>query len=244
VWERLGLLTPGRSVAGWRLYGPDEFARIHQVLALRSLGLGLGEIAGLLGDRDADLDTILTLQAQALERRRLEAEKGLAAIDALRRRLRADERLSVEDFANLIRDTTNTEKLTAAEAARIFQPHVERHFTPDEMERMRQRELAAQSGGAAVSNTWDAMFLEARQLMASGDPSTAAAADFARRWNALAAQFHLGDPLLAAKTKAVWEDALAAPGKPPPLPTTQEMIAFVEAASRVPGRQDQDGSDP
>jgi hypothetical protein len=166
----------------------------------------------------------------------------LAAIGALRGRLRVDERLSLEDFADLIRDTMNTEKLTAAEIASIFQPHVERHFTSDEIERMRQRELDAQYGGAELSNTWDAMFVEARQLMVSGDPSTAAAADFARRWNALAARFHLGDPVLAAKTKAVWEDALSAPGKAAPLPTTQEMIAFVEAASRAAGQLDQAAS--
>jgi hypothetical protein len=39
--------------------------------------------------------------------------------------------------------------------------------------------------------------------------------------------------VLAAKTKAVWEDALSTPGKSPPLPTTDEMLAFVEAATRA-----------
>ena len=233
VWEGLGLLTPGRTGRGWRLYGPDEFARIHQILALKSLGFGLAEIAGLLKDKNADLDAVLDLQAQALERRRCEIETGVRAIEALRGRLRAGERLSVEDFVGLIRDTTRVETLTADDVARIFQPYVERHFTSDEMERMRQREIGATSEAAISAHSWDAMFVEARDLMAAGDPSTAAAADFARRWNALAARFHLGDPVLAAKTKAVWEDALRAPGKSTPLPATQDMIAFVKAASRA-----------
>jgi DNA-binding transcriptional MerR regulator len=233
VWENLGLLAPGRSGAGWRLYGPDEFARIHQILALKSLGFGLAEIAGLLKDKNADLDAILNLQAQALEQRRWEAETGLVAIEALRGRLRAGERLSVEDFADLIRDTTRVGTLTAAEVASIFQPHVERHFTSDEMERMRQREIVAKWHAPMTFDSWDAMFVEAQALMATGDPSTASAADFARRWNELAAPFHLGDPVLAAKTKAVWEDVLSAPGKSTPLPTTQEMIAFVDAASKA-----------
>jgi DNA-binding transcriptional MerR regulator len=244
VWERMGLLAPGRTVAGWRLYGSNEFARIHQVLALKSLGLGLAEVAGLLKDQGADIDAVLKLQAKALERRKLDAEKGLATIDALRVRLRTGERPSLEDFASLIRDTTGEEKLTASDVASIFQPYVARHFTPDEMERMRERELGVQSRSGAQSTTWDAMFVEARKLMISVDPSTAAAADFARRWNALAAPFHLGDPVIAAKTKAVWEDALSTPGRSAPLPTTQEMVALVEAASRSAGRRDRPCSGP
>ncbi len=45
VYERHGLVTPLRSAADWRAYGPAEIARLHQVLALKNLGFGLGRIA-------------------------------------------------------------------------------------------------------------------------------------------------------------------------------------------------------
>ena len=68
VLESHGLIEPGRTPAGWRAYGPDELARLHQVLALRRLGLGLRRIGELLRERDPDLKTTLALQEEALLR--------------------------------------------------------------------------------------------------------------------------------------------------------------------------------
>jgi DNA-binding transcriptional MerR regulator len=48
LYEQRGLLTPLRTEAGWRTYGPDQIARLHQILALKRLGLPLARIAALL----------------------------------------------------------------------------------------------------------------------------------------------------------------------------------------------------
>src|SRR4051812_44378644 len=50
LYERRGLLTPLRSESGWRTYGPDQIARLHQILALKRLGLPLAGIAQLLAN--------------------------------------------------------------------------------------------------------------------------------------------------------------------------------------------------
>ena len=34
-WEGLGLVTPARTAAGHRRYGPSEITRLYQALALR-----------------------------------------------------------------------------------------------------------------------------------------------------------------------------------------------------------------
>ncbi len=47
-YERLGLLKPGRSGAGYRLYSDQHLARLEQILALRFLGLPLREIEAAL----------------------------------------------------------------------------------------------------------------------------------------------------------------------------------------------------
>ena len=44
LYERHGLVTPLRSVAGWRVYGPSQMAQLHQVLALKRLGVPLAQI--------------------------------------------------------------------------------------------------------------------------------------------------------------------------------------------------------
>src|SRR5580704_15384413 len=59
LYERRGLVCPGRTQAGWRVYSPNEIERLHQVLTLKSLGLSLARITQLLGWREADLQPSL-----------------------------------------------------------------------------------------------------------------------------------------------------------------------------------------
>jgi DNA-binding transcriptional MerR regulator len=52
LYEQHGLLLPGRTSAGYRLYGPDELARAAEVVALRALGLSLAQVARVLSGGD------------------------------------------------------------------------------------------------------------------------------------------------------------------------------------------------
>src|ERR1700730_10950605 len=70
VYERHGLVQPARTAAGWRLYGPAEIARLHQVIALKRLGLTLAQIALLISGRGVDLAHVLALQEQELLQRK------------------------------------------------------------------------------------------------------------------------------------------------------------------------------
>jgi len=54
-WDEIGLVVPSaRSWAGYRLYGPDDVARIHRVLVYRETGMPLAEVARILDDPDVD----------------------------------------------------------------------------------------------------------------------------------------------------------------------------------------------
>ncbi|QEI05691.1 MerR family transcriptional regulator [Pigmentiphaga aceris] len=66
LYESHGLLTPGRTVAGYRAYGVEDMARAADVAALRALGLSLAQVAkALTGDRDT-LGLALATQESAL----------------------------------------------------------------------------------------------------------------------------------------------------------------------------------
>jgi DNA-binding transcriptional MerR regulator len=67
LYEEHRLVTPGRSRAGWRAYGPDEMARAEEIVSLRKLGLGIAEIAGLLGDDTSSRGQILAKHQSRLE---------------------------------------------------------------------------------------------------------------------------------------------------------------------------------
>ena len=49
-YDDVGLLSPARvdAESGYRWYAPEQLARLHRILALRDLGVPLGEIAELL----------------------------------------------------------------------------------------------------------------------------------------------------------------------------------------------------
>jgi DNA-binding transcriptional MerR regulator len=68
LYERQGLVTPGRTAAGYRAYGPDDLARAAEIAALRALGLSLAQVASVLeGDARSLSDALATHEA-ALER--------------------------------------------------------------------------------------------------------------------------------------------------------------------------------
>jgi len=86
LYEQRGLVTPIRTAAGWRTYGPDEMARAAKIAALRALGLGLGQVARVLGGETQDLEPALAAHQATLEDRARE----LAGTAEKVRRLRAD----------------------------------------------------------------------------------------------------------------------------------------------------------
>lgn len=226
VLERHGLLAPQRTLAGWRAYGPEDLARLHQVQALRSLGLGLSEIARLVGDRQADLGRTLALQEAALTRARDEADRALAIVRLARSRLAAAGALSADDLTQLIKDTTpmtdSSDKPSPEVSALIA-----RHYTPEQLDRLKARPFTAEDQ-ANVAQAWSAVFADAHRLATElADPGSDAALDLARRARGLIQAFTQGDSGLAASLGAVWRET-----PPPQAPGSAEGRAFLAEAGR------------
>ena len=69
LYEQPGFVTPLRSAAGWRTYGPTEMARARQVVALRALGLSLGQIGRVLDGNPEELDAAFAAHQADLDAR-------------------------------------------------------------------------------------------------------------------------------------------------------------------------------
>ena len=69
LYEQRGLVTPRRTIAGWRVYGPDEMARASEIVALRTLGLSLAEVARVLDGDPSGLEPALAAHQTALQGR-------------------------------------------------------------------------------------------------------------------------------------------------------------------------------
>jgi MerR family transcriptional regulator, thiopeptide resistance regulator len=66
-YDRLDLLKPGRSGAGYRMYREADLERLEQIVALKFLGFPLKQIKGVLERAEVALPEALRMQCRALE---------------------------------------------------------------------------------------------------------------------------------------------------------------------------------
>ena len=229
LYERYGLLSPQRTASGWRVYGPEQVARLHQVLALKGLGLSLTRIADLL--RGSSLGEILEAQERALLKERARLAGALKLVRKARDRLNDGDELSLEALVKLGRETARAPKLSDAEVEAIFEPIIDRHFSRVERSVLGQRAYDQ----AQVSKQWNTLIAEAKRLTKIGDPASKDAVNLARRWKVLIDRFTDGDPQMLSRAGAVWKDALADPAVAPRLPLNAKIFAFIGRAMAAAG---------
>ena len=230
VYERRGLLTPLRSAAGataaqWRAYGPDQIARPHQILALKRLGLSLARIGELLCGPDA-LASVLALQEQVLTRDSEQLTRALALVRSARAKLEAGQALSIVDLADLTKETVMTTPQDAKQINALLKPFADRHISESDKAAIR----AKLGDKEQVARDWNALITEAYALMKTGDPTSSASQDLARRWSAMAEQISAAAPTIKAKGRAVWDDAMKDPAVVSKMALNREIFAFVNQA--------------
>ncbi len=229
LYERHGLLEPSRTSNGstgaaWRVYGSDQLARLHQILALKRLGLSLSQIGELLTGEDA-LGPILAVQAEVLVKDGERIGRALTLIRRAQAKLASGAALSIDDLATLTQETVMTTHPFAEELNAVMTPFKQKHLTLGDVASLQEWSL----GHAALQNTGKALMEEAGALMASGDASSAKAMDFARRLRALSKEIVNGPspvPALKPKIKAALDEARSDPEASRKI----EVFGFIEKA--------------
>ncbi len=224
LYERRGLLTPLRSMTGWRTYDPAQISRLHQILALKRLGLSLASIAQLMASADT-LETVLALQEQALVQEARRAARGLALIRTARATLKAGRGLSIDDLATLSKETSmtsNPTRITLFHPAMV--PHQHKYFRPEEIDALASQEGFDQEADVAV---WEEMIAQLKALTAISDPDTPAALALGRRWLAQTDAFTKGDDILTTKLRNMTKDAFADPVTAPQMPYGKDELIFL-----------------
>lgn len=138
LYEEHGLIRPRRTEKGWRLYGADEIARLHEILALKRLGLSLQRITALLQGKAIDLTGILGVQHDVLAEQRERAEQGLALVRAAQAKLAAGTSLTADELIRLAKEANVTETTTDTAAWRRYEqarPRTEVKIDPRRFER-------------------------------------------------------------------------------------------------------------
>ena len=103
LYEERGLIVPHRSPAGWRAYGPAEMARCAEIVELRALGLGISEVARILGGDAASLGRVLAAHETALEARIRQCGDSIARVRRLRTELDGGKMPATRDIIGAVR---------------------------------------------------------------------------------------------------------------------------------------------
>jgi DNA-binding transcriptional MerR regulator len=222
LYERLGMLVPARSAAGWRVYRRPDIERLHAILSLKQLGLPLARIGELLRAGKTDLTALLDMQETMLEEVRRETERALALVKITKVRIAENVTLTAGELAALVGSIAKTVIRSTPEledlARRVYTPeqyailHASDR-TPDEMARM--------------SGFWAQFQADLDATVAAGDPLSDDALALARRMVAFLRGMTRGDKALWNSTALFWQNAVADPRIAEQLPFQQTHWVFM-----------------
>jgi DNA-binding transcriptional MerR regulator len=102
LYERSGLISPDRTAAGWRSYGPVELSRAAQIASLRALGLSLTQVARVLEGDPNDLDEGLAAHEARLQDQARQLASTLEKVRRLRSDLIKGREPAAEELARVI----------------------------------------------------------------------------------------------------------------------------------------------
>jgi len=191
-YDEIGLLKPSsRTLAGHRIYGEDDVARLYRILALRELGLGLGEVASLLNEDGVDPRTTV--------RRHLErVEEQIQLHNVLRDRL-----VRILGSLEKASEPTAADFLEALEVMK----RMDKYYTPEQLEQLEQRRQ--EYGDETIKGfekQWADLIAAVEAHHGAGtDPSHPQVQELGAQWQSLIEAFTGGDPGIAASLKDMYE---------------------------------------
>jgi DNA-binding transcriptional MerR regulator len=229
VYEREGLVVPHRAESGWRLYGPAHLARLHQIIVLRDLRLPLESIRTLLGSQSR-LREVLRLQRETLESQLAKTSRAIALITSAERRLDEGRDLSLDDLANLTKETVVQQRTATEEFRNRVQARVAELDPSGKASRAVEDMMQAARAAIDPADVADvkALLAEAARLRDIGDTRSEAAKAVARRLRSRTA--HVTRPpseQVGVIRGAVAEVLADAESRAEPAPFDAATLAFI-----------------
>jgi DNA-binding transcriptional MerR regulator len=188
-YDRLGLLTPLRTEAGYRVYRERDLERLEQIVALKFLGLSLRQIKTVLERTALALPDALRAQRKAIEEKQVLLARAARAIRAAEESMAAGKPADPATLRKIIEviDMQNSIEL------------MKKYYTGEAWERRRRY---YEDGPSAE---WLQLYRDANALLA-GDPASEAAQTVADRWLKLSVRAWTGDPDVQTDSPTAWMD--------------------------------------
>jgi DNA-binding transcriptional MerR regulator len=187
-YDRLGLLKPRRTAAGYRLYSGADAQRLEQIVALKFLGLPLKQVKLLL-DRDGiEFAEALLQQRRVLEEKRLRLDRAISAIASVEKTMASGEPVAPSALKTIIEAIEMQDGLESMKEFYGEEAWIKLTREPDRSERLREwlelcNEVTAMLGRNPAS--------EEVQLLVA-------------RWDQLCERATGGDPGIRASVTKAW----------------------------------------
>jgi DNA-binding transcriptional MerR regulator len=187
-YERLGLLKPRRTAAGYRLYSETDRMRLEQIVALRFLEIPLREIRALLDHPQPSLKQALRLQRMRLQAKQRGLERAVRAIEDAERALETGTSgtalwRKVLEVIAMNSDVEAMRKYYSDEAWEKRKQHYEQWPSP----------------------AWQEICRDVASILRE-DPAGSKAQALKARWTESISRSVTGDPAVQAGALAAWED--------------------------------------
>lgn len=102
LYEKRGMIAPGRTSAGWRTYGPADMARAAEIVALRALGLSLAQVSRVLGGEPDCLEPALAAHQAVLEGEVRRLDDTVGKVRSMREGLMEGRSPAADELARLL----------------------------------------------------------------------------------------------------------------------------------------------
>jgi DNA-binding transcriptional MerR regulator len=230
-YDRLALLKPKRTRAGYRLYSCGDLERLEQIVALKFLGLPLKQIKAVL-DRDSrSLADVLRAQRRALEEKRRRLDRAIGAIGDAERSIESGRPAEAAVLKRII------EVIEMSDQAE----EMKKYYTDEAWaELARRREaMTEQVRDIAMEGTrkWQALYKDIVAALDT-DPGAPVAQALVERWSALVDEFTGGNKGIeqglgrAWQDRGNWSEAMKKNSEPFGDPRVWQFISKARAARR------------
>ena len=188
VYEREGLVAPARTLGGWRAYGPAQASRLHQIMALRGLGLSLQRIRALLVDGHTSLVDVLALQLETLTAQRSKFDGAIELLRLAMLTLNDGRALTLDDLTSLTTETVMERPAPMlALKAKTESLIAERLPDADLSPVIQKLEEQIRASGQTKADIFDQVIrlaAQGKKIMRTESADSEAAKDFVRLWRA------------------------------------------------------------
>jgi DNA-binding transcriptional MerR regulator len=191
-YDRLGLLQPGRTEAGYRVYCEGDLETLEQIVALKFLGIPLKQI-GVVLKRAAHLPVALRLQRRALEEKHALLGRAIRAIQAAEDSLESGQPADAAILKKIIEVIDMQNDMQGGIVV------MKKYYSEEAWERHRRY---YEEG---PSPQWRQLYRDTEALLGT-DPGSAPAQELVERWFELSRRAYYGDPEVQTDSPGAWMD--------------------------------------